>query len=139
MLSVTSKYALLSLSQLAMLPRGKSMLGRNLSEKTQIPGNYLSKVMLVLRDAGMIAATRGSGGGYRLTRPADTIRLIDVIELFDGNAARPACFLGGTHCSDHSACSAHQSWRGVRTSYVQFLESTTVADITHDHENAGLR
>lgn len=133
MLSVTSQHALRALTHIAALPDGESILGRNLSERAGIPPNYLSKILLTLGNAGFLRATRGLGGGYRLLKKPNKIRLIEVVELFDRPSARPQCFLGGGRiCSDRTACTAHGGFRDVRSVYLHFLESTTIADISVD-------
>lgn len=132
MLSTTSEHALRALAHLAGMPEGTVILGRDLAERADIPANYLSKILWALGNAGIIDATRGSGGGYRLRKRPDEIRLAEVVELFDKPRARPSCFLGGKReCSDNEPCSAHQAWREVRAAYIHFLESTTIADISH--------
>ena len=94
MLSITSQYALRALSHIAR-QSGETVLGRDLAHSVEIPANYLSKVLLTLRNAGLVDTTRGSGGGYRLRRSAADIRLIDVVELFeDVSRSKPSCFLG---------------------------------------------
>lgn len=131
MLSMTSKYALRALVELSRQPQGEAMGGRELAESTGIPPQYLSKIMLALRNAGYVAATRGSGGGYRLAKPANSIALIDVMELFEGAAARPQCFLGiNNECNPDYPCSAHSSWGALRAMYLGFLEHTMVSEIS---------
>jgi len=71
MFSTTTKYAVKALVHLARAPAGASILGRELAQRTCIPLHYLSKIMLVLRNAGLVDTTRGLGGGYRLSKPAD--------------------------------------------------------------------
>ena len=129
MLSTTAQYALRSLVKLAEEP-AKTVLGRIMAEQTDIPANYLSKILLTLGNAGIVEATRGSGGGYRLSRDPDAIRLIEVVELFDSARIKPTCLLGSPECSDEDACPAHEAWKGVRTRFLTFLESTTLADIS---------
>lgn len=131
MLSTTSEYALRSLTCLASRPKGTAILGRDLAEQCDIPANYLSKILLSLRNAGIIDAVRGSRGGYSLHREPDKVRLIDVVELFEGTRAKPECFLGiNKKCSDVNPCPAHESWRDVRNAYVDLLENTTLASIS---------
>ena len=132
MLSTTSEYALRALAFLARTPRGQVVLGRDLAERTGIPSKYLAKVMLSLRHAGLVTATRGTGGGYSLMRMPESIHLMQVVEIFDGPAARPQCLLGmNSQCSEARPCSAHQAWRDVRRAYVDFLEGTTLREIAH--------
>ena len=137
MLSTTAEYALRALLSLAEEGPEKATLGRDLATKSGVPANYLSKILLELKKAGRVQAVRGTGGGYRLGRDASDIRLMDVVELIDRDAARPGCFLAGSHsCSDIEPCQAHDRWAAVKDSYVAFLESTTLADVSiHSNPN----
>jgi Rrf2 family iron-sulfur cluster assembly transcriptional regulator len=131
MLSTTSEYALRALAHLARQPNGDAVLGRDLAHAAQIPANYLSKLLLTLRNAGLVDTTRGSGGGYRLRKPATEIFLIDVVELFEEiSRDKPACFLGRTKpCSDSTPCTAHNAWRDLQGAYLGFLDSTPLSMI----------
>lgn len=131
MISTTSEYALRALSHLASQGHGNSVLGRDLARKADVPANYLSKILLTLRRAGLVSTVRGTGGGYRLRRAAHRIRLSDIVDLFDGSALREGCVLGRTRkCNDDQCCSAHRAWRDVRAAYNHFLTATTLADIS---------
>ena len=105
-----------------------------------IPANYLSKILWTLGNAGIIDATRGNHGGYRLKRGAAEIHLFEVVELFDRDRVRLACFLGGEKdCDCEIPCTAHEAWRDVRTTYLDFLHTKTVADISQlERPNAAL-
>ena len=130
MLSTTAQYALRALTRLAQEPAGSDVLGRTLADDAEIPANYLSKLLVTLRNAGIVEATRGAGGGYRLLRPAADVRLIEIVEIFDAPRAKPLCFLGHAECSDAEACAAHEAWKNIRTQYLDFLESTSLAAIS---------
>lgn len=135
MLTVTSEYALRALIQLAHLPPGGSMRGEELSRKAGVTPKYLSKIMLALRDAGLVSATRGAGGGYRLRKPAAEILLQDVVALFEGSPVQSGCVLGlNKVCSEEHPCTAHWSWGNLRVAYMHFLESTTLHDIAFHHD-----
>lgn len=131
MLTQTSKYALRALAELARQPNGDFVRGQRLAELTAIPAKYLSKIMTDLRNAGYVATTRGLRGGYRLARAADTIPLLEIVELFEGPAARPQCLLGvNKECDSHRPCSAHRSWASTRARNIRFLERTMLAEIS---------
>jgi Rrf2 family transcriptional regulator, iron-sulfur cluster assembly transcription factor len=135
MLSTTSQYALRALSHLAA-QSGEALLGRDLAESVEIPANYLSKVLLTLRNAGLVATARGNGGGYRLGRPAEEIHLIDVVELFEEiSRTKPSCFLGRTRaCSETTPCNAHSSWRSLQVAFLKFLVSTPLSAIAGERD-----
>jgi Rrf2 family protein len=130
MLSTTSEHALRALGELTGLGDGELMLGKDLAQRAAIPANYLSKVLWVLGSAGIIEATRGSGGGYRLRRRAGEIRLAEIVELFERQPPANRCLLGGgRECNDRDPCGAHQEWSAVRARFVEFLERTTLEQI----------
>lgn len=131
MLSTTSEHALRALSHLADLPEGASMLGRELAETAGVPANYLSKILWTLGNAGIIDATRGNGGGYRLKRSPSEVYLFEIVELFDRDRGKLDCFLGGgKQCDETNPCTAHDAWRGLRSAYLDFLHRTSLADIS---------
>jgi Rrf2 family protein len=140
--SNTAEHALRALGYLAeRSEEDRAILGRDLAELAKIPANYLSKILLTLNKAGIVEATRGLGGGYRLRRPAAEVSLSEVLELFDPPTDDRACFLGGGRlCSPENPCPAHDKWRRVRESYLDFTRSTTLADIARpvaEREEAG--
>jgi Rrf2 family nitric oxide-sensitive transcriptional repressor len=130
MLSTTSQYALRALCHLAR-HSGGAVLGRDLAKSVEIPANYLSQVLLTLRNAGMVETTRGSGGGYRLRKSPNEIYLIDVVELFEEiSRTKAPCFLRRTRaCSESTPCTAHARLRGLLAAYLGFLTSTPLSAI----------
>lgn len=130
-LSTTSQYAVRALTHLARSSRGQTVLGRDLARATGVPAHYLAKIMLALRNAGLVFSTRGTGGGYVLLRPADAIHLIDIVSLFEGPPAWPECLLRDKRkCADNDPCTAHRYWGKFRRDYVHFLERTTLEEIS---------
>lgn len=130
MLSITAEHAVRALSEMAAKAEGELILGKDLAASTGVPPNYLAKILWTLGNAGIIDATRGSGGGYRLRRKPSEICLREVVDLFDRHAWRKSCFLS---CDQHGdqcqPCAVHEAWEKVRSEYMQFLESTTIAQI----------
>jgi Rrf2 family protein len=129
-LSSSAAHALRIVAFLAAHGRDGALQGRQLARRVNVPADYLAKVMGRLARAGVVTATRGVSGGYRLARAPRDIRLIDVVLPFEGKRARPGCLLRPNRpCPDSGACSAHDAWSDVKTTYSRFLETTTLADI----------
>lgn len=128
--STSATHALRSAALLAAQAPGDATLGRDLADSMSLPADYLSKVLAQLARAGVLTASRGVRGGYRLARPARKIRLIEIVEPFEGKRVRPGCLLRPDRpCRQSGACSAHGSWAEVKEAYTRFLETTTLADI----------
>jgi len=105
-------------------------MGRELAHKLKLPPDYLAKVLGTLARSGVLTANRGVKGGYRLARAPARIRLVEVIEPFEGKRARPGCLLRPERpCRDSGACSAHAAWGEVKRTYQEFIGKRTVADI----------
>ena len=130
MISTTSEYALRALSCLARAADGQALLGKDLALLADVPSNYLAKILLDLKRAGIVRATRGTGGGYRLAKSPEEVCLADVVEVFEGPCCAPRCLLGGSReCSDTTACAFHAKWRKVRRAYACFLQTTTLDEV----------
>lgn len=76
---------------LAQAPDGVCLSGRVLAEQYALPPAYLSKHLHALASAGLLHATPGPRGGFRLGRPADRITALDVVEAIEGSAPPFAC------------------------------------------------
>lgn len=131
MLSDTSRYALRALVCLNRTGGGRQKIqARELAGAVDVPEAYLAKILGALSRAKVVEGTRGVGGGYKLARPATKIKLIQVVELFEGVRTRPLCFFGGERrCSDDNACTGHLAWKRVWTTYTDFLEQTSLAEL----------
>ena len=122
--------ALRAMAFLATRKRDEPVRGQVLARKVRVPAPYLAKVLARLARAGVLSASRGVNGGYRLARPAREIRLIEVVGPLEGRWTRPGCLLRpGKPCREGDACSAHGSWTDVKSAYLAFLDRTTVEDI----------
>jgi Rrf2 family protein len=104
-------------------------LAKEISKNGHIPSKYLSKVLRDLVHAGVLTSTRGIGGGFRLRRKPDKLKLLDVVRPFDDVPSRSRCPLGHNRCADDTPCPMHQQWKPVKESFRTLLETTTVADI----------
>lgn len=58
---------------------------RDLAELQGVPHEFLAKLFTKLAKAGLVAATEGIRGGFRLARPASRITVHDVVVAIDGD------------------------------------------------------
>lgn len=57
---------------------------RQICSTEDIPVQFAYKILKKLGFAGILEITRGAGGGYRLVKAPDKIRLYDVLLALDG-------------------------------------------------------
>lgn len=80
--STTFRYALISLVALAVEER--TLQTRHIAERHSLSPHYLSVVLRELRRLGLVESLKGNRGGYRLSRPAEQINLLDLHNALAG-------------------------------------------------------
>jgi Rrf2 family protein len=86
MLKRRGLYALRALMELALDP-GAWRSVQQLAAAQSIPATMLEQLLLQLRRAGLVEARRGRSGGYRLTRPAASIPLAELLHAVSADPA----------------------------------------------------
>jgi Rrf2 family protein len=112
---------------------------RALAELQGVPVEYVAKLFTKLQKAGLVAATEGARGGFRLARPARSISVLDVIAAIDGEKPLFECRDIRGQCAVFSGKRPAWATRGVCSIHAIMLEadarmrkvlaSRTLADI----------
>ncbi|MEZ5364925.1 MAG: Rrf2 family transcriptional regulator [Bryobacterales bacterium] len=121
MMSTTSQYALRALARLSSQPEGTPLLGRDLARESNIPANYLSKLLWQLGNAGLVYRRAGRAATW-LNSSRSCIRLIDVVEV-DPVRVRPACLMGQGECNRRESLLGALRIEQVRDVYLDFLQT----------------
>jgi Rrf2 family protein len=79
----------------------------------------------------VLTSTRGKHGGFRLSRPPESIPLFEILDPYERIADQRQCLLGRPVCSDTAPCSAHLRWKGVKETTNTFFRETTLKDLIH--------
>ena len=98
-----------------------------------LPRAYLEQLVMSLRDAGLVASTRGAHGGYELTRAPVEIRMSEVLRALEGPIAPMLCATDDPEhalvCDRSSRCTVNVLWVRVRDAISGALDSMTLADL----------
>jgi Rrf2 family protein len=90
-ISAQEEYGLRCLVQLACLENGDSLTLPQIAEREGISTANAGKLLWLLNKAGFVNSTRGTKGGYFLARPADDIRLSEIIRVLDQDVLTKHC------------------------------------------------
>ena len=135
MLSQTGIYALQALLHLA--ERDERVSASQVARELGIPPNYLAKVLQRLGQEGIVDATRGRGGGYRLSAPARELSVADIIAPFQELPRPETCLMGGS-CDPEHPCSAHRHRVEWNAAIQDQLRATSLADLLGRNGDAPL-
>jgi Rrf2 family protein len=125
-LQKTTQNAIAAMSRLAELYQvpGQVAASRDIAESRNLPIPLVSKILTDLSRGGLVTASPGPGGGYRLARKPSEISLKDVITLFE----RPdelACPYGPGWCGNREPCPLHFSLLEMRKVLDDYQRNTT--------------
>ena len=109
-ISAQEEYGLRCLVQLAALPAGESLTLPQIAAGEGISTANAGKLMWLLNKAGFVHSTRGTKGGYLLSRPASEIRLSEIIKVLDDDVLQKHC---GSYTGVLDAC-VHNGDCGIR-------------------------
>jgi Rrf2 family protein len=134
------EYALHTLLNLAAAPAGTAPSARDLAEFQRLPLAYVRKLLTRLEKAGLVAATEGRRGGWRLARDPARITTLDVAEaaeertaLFECREIRARCALWTDSARPRAAtagvCEIHAVMLKAESSMRRELAGTSLADI----------
>lgn len=56
----------------------------DISDQHPIPDAFLLQIFQTLKRSGLVQSKRGAHGGFQLTKPAEQIRLSEIIESVEG-------------------------------------------------------
>jgi Rrf2 family iron-sulfur cluster assembly transcriptional regulator len=128
LLNQTVVYGLRAMAVLALLAPGESLNAAQLSERTGVPQQYLSKVMRKLVVGKLVRSQRGHGGGFSLARPARAIHLAEVLAALD-LVVDGGCAFGFAACDPHNPCPLHPLWSRLQTSLQEWSNGSTLAEL----------
>ena len=124
MLSQTATYAIRSMAFLAAHRDDGPILSQTIAREMEIPGNFLSKILNRLVQAGFIHSIRGTKGGFVLAKKPSEIRVRDIADLFMRFDDFKKCFLGLHDCD--GTCRLHRHWLKIVNQMERLLDETTI-------------
>lgn len=127
MFSQTVEYALRAVVYLA----GQSPEARTtdqISEATQVPKPYLSKVLQNLGRGGIVRSQRGIGGGVTLVKTPDELTILDVVDAVEPIERIETCPLDLKSHGKH-LCPLHRRMDDALAMVQDAFQKTTLAEV----------
>ncbi len=97
-----------------------------------ISKDHLMKVVQRLSKSGFVAAQRGRGGGLRLGRPIEAIRIGDVVRRAEDGFQLVDC----ASCKVAPVCGLPRILNEATAAFFEVLDRRTLADILSDPPSA---
>ena len=103
---------------------------KEVADATGISRKYLEQIVSSLTAARLVRSNRGSSGGYRLTKSAANISMLDILTATEGSLA-PVDYLDELpeEPSPGEACFEVFVWRELHDLIKNYLGSVSLQDI----------
>ena len=131
MLTTKSRYAVTSLIDIANVAANSPVNLADISIRQNISISYLEQIFAKLKNAGIVNAIKGPGGGYVLAKGLDQINIKHVIDAVEekmmmtqcGNDLKKSCLKNNTKCSTHNL------WHNLSNHINSYLNSISIKDV----------
>jgi len=133
-LSTKGRYAMAALVDIALQPEGDLVTLSDISRRQDISLPYLEQLFVKLRRADLVASVRGPGGGYRLARRTQEIRVVDILAAVDEtvNAMHQGAGASGGLSGSKAQSLSNRLWQGLSAHVYVFLHQTRLSDVVEN-------
>lgn len=134
-LSTKAQYAVMALVDMTYHGKGEPMPLATIAQRQNLPLPYLEQLFNKLKKAQLVTSSRGSTGGYILTKTPDETYIETIISIVD----RP---LKATRCATNSLvgcqtkgarCLTHDLWNELEMVVHGFLSQVSLADVCNQN------
>ena len=137
MITQKMKYALkalLALADEASKDAPEALTIEQIAKRSGTPKRFLEHILLEVRNAGVIASTRGRSGGYTLIKRPTDVSISELLRLIDGPIAPLPCLSRRAYqrcedCTDEATCRIRKVFAEVFWSYLVLIDSLTLEDM----------
>jgi len=123
------RYGLRTMIEIASSTEPNGMLQKDIAKNQNISLKYLDPIIASLKLKGLIINSRGKGSGYKLTRPAEKITMLEIYTAFE-QIVVIECINNLSFC-DRSLhdCKGRNFWNEFKVDFEAILEKKNLAQI----------
>jgi Rrf2 family protein len=123
-ITTKSANAVRALAELARRGTGPVPIG-DIASRRDISPQFLESLFVTLRRGGVLQSQRGVKGGYSFARAPESVTVLEVVELLEGEVGAGAAAMG-------------PPWSEIADSARTALAATTIAEVAQrEAEQAG--
>ena len=129
-LTTKGRYAVMALADIAKFDLSEPVSLRDISLRQGISLMYLEQIFLKLKKNNLVQSSRGSFGGYFLTKSPEQINLSEIIHAVEKIKTLGCKKESKKSCTGKSVkCITHDLWNELELHINAFLEKNTLKDI----------
>lgn len=129
-ISTKGRYALRMMIDLAEHQNCGFVALKDIADRQNISKKYLEQIIPILGKSDILKTTRGSQGGYMLSKSPDKYTVGEILRLTEGSLAPVDCLnQDPIECERSSECATLPVWQGLNKVINEYLDNITLQDI----------
>ena len=130
-MQVTKKagYGLIASLELAANVGRDPISASAIAEKYKLPVAFVGKILHQLKNAGLVSAQQGRGGGYTFSKDPSRVSLREVLEAIGESLDLVGCIDVNSDCFLESVCPTRMMWKTLDVRFKDLLESLSLDEI----------
>ncbi len=102
---------------------------RDISQQHDIPYQYLRKILQKLISAGYVESKEGGGGGFKIKIVPGKIRILDIIEVFQGQVELSECMFRKRICKNRAKCVLRKNIKRIEEGVIGEFSRITIGSL----------
>jgi len=122
---------MIALADLAQCKSKELVNLTELSKRQNLSLPYLEQLFVKLRRAGIVDSVRGPGGGYRLSKSPESIRITEILAAVDEtvNALHTGAGVSGASSGSKAQSMTNRLWESLSAHVYVFLHQIRLSDV----------
>jgi len=100
-----------------------------IAQAQNIPVKFLPQILSDLSRSGLVRSVRGYGGGVRLARPPEKIKLLDILEAIQGSVLLYDCLKGPIDCQHEPDCKLQKVYKKAQEAMKAEFNKVSLSDL----------
>lgn len=113
---------------------GEYVSARKISEEQDIPYQFLRRILQELCRNGLVTTREGARGGVKLDREPGSIKVKEIIEIFQGKVELSECMFRKQLCSNRASCVLRHEIMRIEQIVNREFERITIGKLLDDLE-----
>ncbi|MFH1578440.1 MAG: Rrf2 family transcriptional regulator [Candidatus Omnitrophota bacterium] len=126
LLTKNTDYAVRALLELTR-QKGAFISARQVAKEQDIPYQYLRRILRELIKNGLVISREGSRGGFKINKKPDSIAVVDVVKLFQGDIQFSECMFRNKICANRSKCVLRKEVQRIEKIVKKEFKGITIA------------
>ncbi len=134
MLSNSCRYGIRAVVYLASRYPEKNNIGiKEISGDLKLPTPFLAKILQQLARHKILDSVKGPNGGFSLHKKPESITILDVVKIIDGEALFKNCLIHDGSCAEamkkKKTCPVHDDYSKVRADIDKLFRGKTIEEL----------